>query len=186
LHAGGDEDTDTNDRESGNNITFASLDWETDNPHDLKTLINRRSTSTAASNSHKDDDAEPSDPGFDVLIACDCIYNDALIAPFVRTCAELCQLRPAAASDLGGDGAESRPQTGDRDGRDDGSLLLLKKPTFCIIAQQLRSPEVFEEWVREALGYFRMWRMSDEVVGEKLGSGSGYVVHLLLLRDSHA
>jgi hypothetical protein len=196
LHAGGggDEDTDTNnnDQESGNNnITFASLDWETDNPRDLKTLIiNRRSSSTAAaaasnSNSHKDDHAREQHSGgrgFDVLIACDCIYNDALIAPLVRTCAELCQLRPAMASGLGDE--VPRPQTaGNQDGQDDG-LSLIKKPTFCIIAQQLRSPEVFEEWVREALGSFRMWRMSDEVVGEKLGGGSGYVIHLLLLRDN--
>ncbi|KAF2864406.1 hypothetical protein K470DRAFT_208434 [Piedraia hortae CBS 480.64] len=33
--------------------------------------------------------------GIDVVIACDCIYNEALIAPFVQTCTDICRLRPA-------------------------------------------------------------------------------------------
>ncbi|KAK6202156.1 Ribosomal protein lysine methyltransferase [Pestalotiopsis sp. IQ-011] len=30
---------------------------------------------------------------FDVVIACDCIYNDALIQPLVQTCVDVCRLR---------------------------------------------------------------------------------------------
>lgn len=150
--------------ESGN-ITFSPLDWETDDPSTLKKLINPdNQPSTAAGNPH--DDKTRVDPGFDILIACDCIYNDSLIPPFVRTCADICRLRPTYS-----EGSEEDSDCGPQ------------KPTLCIIAQQLRSHEVFEEWMRATLVDFRVWRMRDEVVGSELGSGSGYVVHVLLLRD---
>lgn len=104
------------------------------------------------------------DKGFDLLLSCDCIYNEALVAPFVRTCAEICRLRPAYVASS----EEPRPR---------------RKPTVCIIAQQQRSPDVFETWLRETMREFRVWRLSDDVLGEGLKSGSGYLVHLLLVRD---
>ncbi|KAF7591777.1 hypothetical protein BBP40_001103 [Aspergillus hancockii] len=136
------------------NISFTSLDWETDEPALLKDSIEGGIP-----------DGEE-DKGFDVLISCDCIYNDALIAPFVRTCADVCRLRPVyrAEGGLGSDGGG-------------------KNPTVCIIAQQQRSPEVFEAWLRETLMVFRVWRVGDEVLGDGLGSGSGYLVHVLVLRE---
>lgn len=138
------------------NITFTPLDWEVDNPATLK--------QTAVPGGITSDSAD-SDPGFDVLISCDCIYNEALVPAFVRTCADICRLRPAYHPD-------TRITPGDRASR----------PTVCIVAQQQRSPDVFEAWLRESLRVFDAWRLSDEVLGEGLRDGTGYVVHALVLR----
>lgn len=130
------------------NISFTTLDWETDQAGSLKAEC---MGSTYAAE----------DPGFDLLVSCDCIYNEALVAPFVRTCAEICRLRPVYA-----EGEEMGPC----------------RPTLCIIAQQQRSPNVFETWLRETMREFRVWRLSDDLLGEGLKSGSGYLVHLLLVK----
>ncbi|RHZ56209.1 S-adenosylmethionine-dependent methyltransferase [Aspergillus thermomutatus] len=137
------------------NITFAALDWELDVPASLRDSIGLQ-----GDDDHDDDGAD--DKGFDLLLSCDCIYNEALVAPFVRTCADFCRLRPVHTT------------AGRRAGR---------PPTICIIAQQQRSPDVFEAWLQETLSVFRVWRLSDEALGEGLRSGTGYVVHLLLLRE---
>ncbi|EFE43390.1 conserved hypothetical protein [Trichophyton verrucosum HKI 0517] len=128
-------------------IKFVPLDWELDSPDMLKRSIGA--------------DVAEDDPGFDLLVACDCIYNDALIAPFVATCADICRLRPSVG--------EERPE----------------RPTLCVVGQQLRSHEVFEGWMREALQEFRVWRVKDEVVGSTLASGTGYTVHILLLKGGN-
>lgn len=130
------------------NISFTTLDWETDQAGSLKAEC-MGSTSAAE------------DPGFDLLVSCDCIYNEALVAPFVRTCAEICRLRPVYA---------------------EGEEMGLRRPTICIIAQQQRSPDVFETWLRETMREFRVWRLSDDLLGEGLRSGSGYLVHMLLVK----
>ncbi|KAJ9291942.1 hypothetical protein DTO021C3_382 [Paecilomyces variotii] len=136
-----------------NNITFTPLDWELDAPSTLKETIQTEQLPSSLS--------ETPDLGFDLLISCDCIYNESLVAPFVRTCADICRLRPAYVSDS----------------EDAGS-----RPTVCVIAQQQRSPDVFETWLRETMRYFRVWRVSDEVLGRKLQAGTGYLVHVLLVR----
>ncbi|KAJ9306449.1 hypothetical protein DTO217A2_3995 [Paecilomyces variotii] len=138
-----------------NNITFTPLDWELDAPSTLKGTIQTEQLPSSSSSS------ETPDLGFDLLISCDCIYNESLVAPFVRTCADICRLRPAYVSDS----------------EDSGS-----RPTVCVIAQQQRSPDVFETWLRETMRYFRVWRVSDEVLGKKLQAGTGYLVHVLLVR----
>lgn len=92
---------------------------------------------------------------FDAVIACDCIYNDALIAPLVATCVDACKLRKK------GDG----------------------EPTVCIVGQQLRSDEVFEGWLREFSRSFRAYRAPDEMLVEGLKEDSGFVVHIGVLRD---
>ena len=122
------------------NIVFSPLDWEVDDPSSLRDCV----------------DPGSQDKGFDLLLSCDCIFNEALIAPFVRTCADICRLRPRSS------------------------------PTVCVIAQQLRSPDVLEAWLRETLNEFRVWRLSDEALSEDLKLGSGYVVHLLMLREDKA
>lgn len=139
------------------NITFTRLDWELDQPELLKGCIE--------SESGGHDKGEEEDRGFDLLLSCDCIYNEALVAPFVRTCAEICSLRPAFESS-GEETSQTRLQ-----------------PTICIVAQQQRAPEVFETWLRETLHEFRVWRLSDKVLGEGLKVGTGYLVHLLLVRE---
>ncbi|KAF3360118.1 Phosphoenolpyruvate carboxykinase [ATP] [Verticillium dahliae VDG1] len=96
---------------------------------------------------------------FDLVVACDCIYNDALVEPLVQTSVDACLLRR----------------------RDEGATA--REPTLCIVAQQLRSPEVFEAWLKAFHRRFRVWRVPDQVVGEGLAVGSGFVVHVGILRD---
>lgn len=131
------------------NVFFTPLDWELDDPSSLS--------------------VSPDHSGFDVLISCDCIYNEALIPPFVRTCVDICRLRPAHQA------TKDSSSAGERGG-----------PTVCVIAQQRRSPEVFESWLRETLRFFRVWRVVDDVLPEGLRSGSGYLIHLLVLREDCA
>ncbi|KAL2012792.1 hypothetical protein VTN00DRAFT_317 [Thermoascus crustaceus] len=156
------------------NITFTALDWELDAPASLKQTVSEvkaRNKAKARHHHHEADRKSPEseddeeDVGFDLLISCDCIYNEALVGSFVRTCADICRLRPAYDP-------ASPPETETR-----------CKPTVCIIAQQQRSPDVFEAWLREALTEFRVWRVSDEVLGDKLKLGTGYLAHLLVLRE---
>jgi hypothetical protein len=95
---------------------------------------------------------------FDAVITCDCIYNDCLIPPLVQTCADACQLRRTQIED-----SES-------------------EPTVCIIAQQLRSPEVFENWLKAFHKVFRVWRLPDTYLTKELASNSGFVIHIGILR----
>jgi len=119
------------------NIVAQPLDWETDQ-------VTPSFTGSDSSQS------------FDVVVACDCIYNDALIAPLVQTCVDACKLR---ASD-----AEK------------------SEPTVCLVAQQLRSDEVFEAWLKAFHEHFRVWRVPDEQLSDGLKSNSGFVVHVGILR----
>lgn len=135
-------------------ITFTPLDWETDSLSGLLEHTTKRN-------------------GFDILLACDCIYNDALIAPFVHTCADIARLRPSLAAYKNEHESYATKECEEP-----------LKPTVCIIAQQLRSHEVFECWLREALEEFVVWRVKDQVLGAGLGTGSGYVVHALVMRNS--
>ncbi|PYH39281.1 S-adenosylmethionine-dependent methyltransferase [Aspergillus neoniger CBS 115656] len=148
------------------NVIFTSLDWELDVAGSLKEGLGLCTTTTVDGS----EEGGEEDKGFDVVVSCDCIYNDALVAPFVRTCADLCRLRPVYTPP----GTEGRGFSGTGSGG--------RTPTVCVIAQQQRSPEVFEAWLRETLRVFRVWRVSDEMLGEKLMSGSGYLVHVLVLR----
>lgn len=143
------------------NVTFTTLDWELDQPASLKGCID------ADSDNHEAGDDTEKDNGFDLLLSCDCIYNDALVTPFVRTCTEICRLRPAYNPS---EETESRST---------------RQPTICIIAQQQRAPDVFEAWLRETLREFRVWRLSDDILGEDLKNGTGYLVHLLLKRENN-
>ncbi|KAI0888875.1 uncharacterized protein GGS22DRAFT_184451 [Annulohypoxylon maeteangense] len=122
-------------------LRFLPLDWELDE---------------VASSLTGDDNKAQS---FDVVIACDCIYNDTLIQPLVQTCADVCELRSA-----------------DKNATD--------KPAVCLVAQQLRDPEIFEGWIKEFSRYFRVWRVPDIALSEELRSNPGLVVHLGILRDA--
>ena len=124
------------------NVTFTPLDWESDIPSSSL----KKSTTTSSN--------DQDDPGFDMLVSCDCIYNESLTKPFLSTCAEICRLRSNN-----------------------------NRPTICLIAQRLRSPDVFETWLREALHDFgfRVYRIKDCVLPDSLRDGSGSVVHLMVL-----
>ena len=123
------------------NTLIMALDWESSSVSDLPRMISINS--------------EDINQTIDAVIACDCIYNEALIEPMVRTCAEICQL-PKASS--------------------------LKKATVCIIAQQLRSNAVFEAWLSAFYKVFRVWRVPDNLLIEELKEGSGFVIHIGILR----
>ncbi|KAL4956166.1 hypothetical protein BDW69DRAFT_95916 [Aspergillus filifer] len=150
-------------------ITFTSLDWETDIPDTLKTQIQKnQDQGSTAQKGEEEKEEEEQDKGFDLLLSCDCIYNEALISPFVRTCADVARLRSPSSSSSS------------------SSFSSARNPTIAVIAQQQRSPDVFEAWLRETMRYFRVFRLADDVLrvegGLGLGGGSGYLVHALVLR----
>ncbi|KAK7750504.1 Ribosomal protein lysine methyltransferase [Diatrype stigma] len=122
-------------------LRFTPLDWEQDE----------------VTTSLTGDDSVRS---FDVVLACDCIYNEALIQPLVQTCVDVCRLR-----------------TLDTD-TDNGN------PTICVVAQQLRDPDILEGWMKEFYKYFRTWRFPEEALSEALRSNPGFVIHIGVLRDT--
>ena len=128
------------------NIEILALDWESSDLSDLPGVL--RSSADEK-------------PLVDVVLACDCIYNETLIEPFVRTCAELCRLP---------------------DSNDTNSFQ--QKPTICVIAQQLRSHTVFENWLTVFMATFRVWRVPDMLLTEGLRSGNGFIVHVGLLKGA--
>lgn len=128
---------------SSSNIKIVHLDWET-------SLI-----SPVLLNSSLSGLNFPQDTSLDLILACDCTFNEALIDPFVRTCADLCQLPKPVST--------PRP--------------------MCIIAQQLRSHVVFEAWLFAFHKKFRVWRVPDEKLHEGMRGGSGFVIYIGLLRD---
>lgn len=123
------------------NLGFTPLDWELDE-------VTPGLTGSADSKS------------FDVVIACDCIYNEALIQPLVQTCVDVCRLRAS-------EGAAGTP----------------RKPAVCVVAQQLRDPEIFEGWIKEFHKSFRTWRVPESALTESLRSNAGFVIHVGVLRD---
>ena len=128
------------------NIEVLALDWESSDLSNLPTVLRS---------------SVDEDPLVDVILACDCIYNEALTEPFVRTCAELCRLP---------------------DSNDTNSFR--QKPTICVIAQQLRSHTVFENWLTVFMRTFRVWRVPDMLLTEGLRSGNGFIVHVGLLKGA--
>lgn len=122
------------------------LDWELDSVSTLPSFLGQNQGNSSESHLY----------GVDVLVACDCIYNDALIEPFVTTCAQICGLRTTNGK---------------------------HKPTVCIAAQQLRSAEVFESWLIAFHRYFHVWRVPDELLTDPLKENSGFVVYIGFLRS---
>ena len=92
-----------------------------------------------------------------ILIACDCVYNDYLIKPLVNTFVEVCAMTSTE-----------------------------QNPTLVLVAQQLRSDEIFAAWVMEMIKSFLVWRMPDRYLSEELKDGSGFVIHVALLKPVEA
>ncbi len=120
------------------NIDAVVLDWELHSASGLSGLLE--------SKGHD---------GVDAVIACDCIYNEALIGPFVDTCADVCRLRAATET---------------------------LKPTVCVVAQQLRSSDVFGAWLEQFHRQFRVWRVPESLMLDVFGPDSGFVIHVGILR----
>ncbi|KXJ92152.1 hypothetical protein Micbo1qcDRAFT_233462 [Microdochium bolleyi] len=135
------------------NVAFEALDWEQDEvTPSLTGLESVRS--------------------FDAVIACDCIYNEALIAPLVSTCVDVCKLRQRNLEDSGA-------TRGDGEG-----ISNFTAPTLCIVGQQLRDPEIFEGWIKEFHRHFHTWRIPDDALSASLRTSPGFVLHCGLLRGS--
>lgn len=126
--------------EKASNIEVLQLDWELDSVSSLPILLGLHESSEGCT-------------GVDVVIACDCIYNETLIEPLNTTCAQICSLRTTQS-----------------------------KPTLCLIAQQLRSYEVFESWLKSFHRLFHVWKVPDELLTEPLRENSGFVVHIGIVR----
>ncbi|RAR00408.1 diaminohydroxyphosphoribosylamino-pyrimidine deaminase [Stemphylium lycopersici] len=124
-------------------ITALELDWETDAVAHL--------------------------PHVDLIVSCDCVYNEALVEPLNATCAAICKLRAAAEDNGNGNGGG---------GGDDAEI----RPTLCLIAQQLRSPDVFETWLKSFHEKFWAWQVPGSMLGKELGEGSGFVVYVGVVR----
>ena len=58
-------------------VELLALDWETSVLEGMEGLLGF--------------DGIGEGKGLDMVLACDCVYNEALIGPFVRTCGELCR-----------------------------------------------------------------------------------------------
>jgi hypothetical protein len=61
--------------------------------------------------------------------------------------------------------------------------LATTRPTLLLIAQQLRTDDVFEEWISSLLKLFVVYRINDTHLPQGIRNGSGYAVHLAVLRD---
>jgi hypothetical protein len=133
------------------NIQILPLDWETDQIYqDMLYGGGKR-------------DPDVKNLGLDLVLACDCIFNEGLIEPLVSTCKELCALR--SSTPLIADSTHS-------------------SPTVCLVALQLRTPDVLESWLRSFCQHFRVWRVPDEILSSRLSAKSGFVIFLGVLRSS--
>lgn len=124
-------------------LQVVALDWEKDAATNLKASLSGGAE-------------------IDLLILCDCVYNEYLIKPLVQTCVDTCIL-----------GA------GDADGSLSG------KPTVVLVAQQLRSDVIFELFLETMMEKFEVWRVPEEHMAANLAPSSGYAVHLAILKDGY-
>ncbi|KAF2684483.1 hypothetical protein K458DRAFT_366875 [Lentithecium fluviatile CBS 122367] len=122
-------------------IETLELDWELDSVSSLPALLGQNGSGNDGQ-------------GVDLVIACDCIYNEALIEPLNSTCTQICRIR-----------SSQQP-----------------RPTLCLVAQQLRSPDVFETWLKSFHRSFHVWRVPDKDLTEGLRENSGFIVHVGLVR----
>jgi hypothetical protein len=113
---------------------FLPLDWETDDAANILPHL-------------------PDGRPVDLVVVCDCVYNDHLIRPLVNILTDVCKLKP--------------PDT---------------RPTYALIAQQLRSNDVMEQFLSALMEKFTVWRIPPMYLPAQLQSDSGYAVHLARLR----
>ena len=127
--------------DSQHRVQALALDWEED---DIPKQLSANDLGT----------------GVDVVLACDTLYNYALIEPFVQTCVEICRSRQAHREQSASD----------------------TRPTACVIVQQLRQTEVFEQWLETSLQHFDVWRIPNDSLSDGLREGSGFAVHICVLK----
>jgi hypothetical protein len=121
-------------------IQTLELDWELDSVQSLSTALH---------------DEQYISSKVDLVLACDCVYNEALIEPFNDTCAQICRIRSEAQQ---------------------------KGQTICLVAQQLRSSDVFETWLKSFQTRFMTWRIPNALLTQSLRENTGFVVYMGILR----
>jgi len=118
-----------------NVLKLLTLDWEQDSAQNLQLVT-------------------PPESAIDLVILCDCVYNEYLVAPLVQTCVDVCRF---------------------------GSSK--ERATVVLVAQQLRADTVFELFLESLMKEFDVWRIPDDRISTDLRAGSGYAVHLAQLKD---
>lgn len=124
--------------EGKGSIETFELDWELNSVSSLPTQLGLHESA-----------------GVDLVIACDCIYNESLIEPLNNTCAQICKLRSHEEQ---------------------------SKPTICLVAQQLRAYDVFEAWLKSFHELFTVLRVPDALLTPPLRENSGFIVHVGIAR----
>ncbi|KAG6007746.1 hypothetical protein E4U21_005585 [Claviceps maximensis] len=130
-------------------IVFRALDWEDDQ------------VTAALADGGPSSSSSSSPAAFDAVLATDCVYNYALIDPFVQTCVDACVLK------------ETHREGGERGDK--------SRPCVCVVAQQLRNDDVFRSWLAAFMARFRVWRVKGELM-PGLTARDGFVVHVGVLR----
>ncbi|KAL7814231.1 hypothetical protein V8C44DRAFT_326131 [Trichoderma aethiopicum] len=156
LHSSSPSSTGVKAKAAAAEIHFSVLDWET--------------SQVTPSLTHS-----PTTSSFDAVLSCDCVYNYALIEPFVQTCVDICALRNKDTTST----LRSNQQQQDSA---DGNLVL--RPCLCIVAQQLRNDDVFHTWLTAFRRRFRVWRVPGGRMPVELRPEAGFVVHVGILKDS--
>lgn len=150
VRLGADTTTITREKETRQSrgtstVDVCALDWERDDP-----VRGQPWSRIQPSNANNIDD--PS--GIDVLLACDCIYNESLVKAFVDTCIDICTMRRG------------------------------RTPTRCLVIQQLRSSDVVLDWMLLMLRSFELFRIRDEYLPCRLTPSHGFVVYLATLIEA--
>lgn len=127
-------------------LEVMALDWEKDDATNLKAGLSGNAQ-------------------IDLLLLCDCVYNEYLVKPLVQTCVDACRL-----------GHGHRDVDMDVDG----------SPTVVLVAQQLRSNAILELFLETLIEEFYVWRVPEDRIPADLGANSGYAVHLAVLKEGRA
>lgn len=114
------------------NVDVLELNWESDDVAVLDQILG-------------------ADQAVDLVLVCDCVFNDFLLKPLTTMCESIAN----RSSD---------------------------QQTVFLFAQQLRSDQVFSAFLDILCRSFRVWRLSDAVLPSALQDGSGFAVHLAVLR----
>jgi len=133
---------------SSRNISVIELDWETTSVKHIPELQSCI---------------------LDVVIACDCIYNENLIPSFIEALVDACS--------LGMDNEEHSRNGSEQE----------KRPTLALIAQELRSFDVMEPFMAAFCEQFQVARIPDHMYKDlgvdDLKEGGGFVIHVGILKS---
>ncbi|KAF8253135.1 hypothetical protein K440DRAFT_277981 [Wilcoxina mikolae CBS 423.85] len=99
------------------------------------------------------------DGALTAVIACDCVYNETLIQPFLDTVVSACLLHRINAEKE-------------------------EEKTLVIVATEIRSPDVQECFLEAFMARFDVYRISSEFLPDELQPEHGIVIHIGMLRST--